>query len=98
MSSETVPFLDLVTAHRELREELLAVFTAALDTAGFVGGPMVQQFERDFAEFCKSRFCIGTARASISSISTNAPTPWIPRGCAPICRRRASATRGRATW
>src|SRR5262249_8670131 len=61
MSSETVPFLDLVTAHRELREELLAVFTAALDTAGFVGGPMVQQFERDFAEFCKSRFCIGTA-------------------------------------
>lgn len=61
MSTEQIPFLDLVTVHRELREELRSVFEAALDTAGFIGGPMVREFERDFAEFCEARFCIGMA-------------------------------------
>src|SRR2546422_7327612 len=61
MSTGEIPFLDLVTVHRELREELRSVFETALDTAGFVGGPVVQEFERDFAEFCESRFCVGMA-------------------------------------
>jgi dTDP-4-amino-4,6-dideoxygalactose transaminase len=59
MSRSGVPFLDLVTVHRELREELRSVVEAAFDTAGFIGGPMVQDFERDFAEFCETRFCVG---------------------------------------
>jgi dTDP-4-amino-4,6-dideoxygalactose transaminase len=50
----TVPFLDLVTPHVvELAEELVAVFTAALRTANFIGGPEVEHFEREFAEFCE---------------------------------------------
>jgi len=61
MPNADVPFLDLLTVHRDLHEELLSVFKAALDTAGFIGGPMVQEFERDFAEFCESRFCVGMA-------------------------------------
>src|SRR5947209_10595443 len=61
MSTGETPFLDLVTVHRELREELRSVFETALDTAGFVGGPAVQEFERDFAELCESRFCVGMA-------------------------------------
>src|SRR5256712_8221178 len=61
MSMREIPFLDLVTVHRELREELRSVFETALDTAGFVGGPVVQAFERDFAEFCESQFCVGMA-------------------------------------
>ncbi len=56
---ESIPFLDLVTTHRELAPELTEVFTRALDTAGFIGGPMVQQFEKDFAEFCGAKFCVG---------------------------------------
>src|SRR2546430_2176351 len=61
MSTNKIPFLDLVTVHRELREELLSVFETSFDTAGFIGGPVVQGFERDFAEFCDSRFCVGMA-------------------------------------
>ena len=61
MSGSAIPFLDLVTVHRELRSELHAVLDAALDTASFIGGPMVQEFERDFAEFSGSRFCVGMA-------------------------------------
>src|SRR5881409_227701 len=61
MSTGEIPLLDLVTVHRQLREELRSVFEAALDTAGFIGGPMVREFERDFAEFCESQFCVGMA-------------------------------------
>lgn len=59
MSRSRIPFLDLVTVHRELREELRSVLESALDTASFIGGSVVREFERDFAEFCESRFCVG---------------------------------------
>ena len=59
MSDETIPFLDLVTVHRELQDEFVEIFKAALNSAGFIGGPMVQGFEQDFAQFCESRFCVG---------------------------------------
>ena len=43
-----IPFVDLVTPHRDLQEELMNVFKATLATAGFIGGPMVEGFEGDF--------------------------------------------------
>ncbi len=48
-----VPFLDLVTPHRELERELVEVFRRSLRTAGFVGGAMVEEFETAFASFCE---------------------------------------------
>ena len=59
MKTDRIPFLDLATPHRELRDELRSVFETALDTSQFVGGGMVQAFEQDFAVFSKSPFCIG---------------------------------------
>ncbi len=58
-NTNQIPFLDLVTPHRELRQELVDVFEDALGSAGFIGGPVVEAFEREFATFCDSRFCIG---------------------------------------
>lgn len=54
-----VAFLDLVTPHVELEEELVTVFRTALRTAGFIGGPAVEGFEREFAAFCHTQHCIG---------------------------------------
>jgi dTDP-4-amino-4,6-dideoxygalactose transaminase len=54
-----VPFLDLVTPHQELEAELLEVVKKALSTAGFIGGPMVESFEREFAAFCDAKHCVG---------------------------------------
>lgn len=54
-----VPFLDLVGLHEELEKELVAVFRKTLKTAGFIGGPMLEEFERSFAEFCEAGFAIG---------------------------------------
>jgi dTDP-4-amino-4,6-dideoxygalactose transaminase len=47
-----IPFLDLVAPHIELEQELTGVFRRALVTAGFIGGPMVEDFESAFATFC----------------------------------------------
>jgi dTDP-4-amino-4,6-dideoxygalactose transaminase len=59
MSEMKVPFLDLITPHAEMAEELLAVYKQAMGTAGFIGGPMVQKFEEEFAGFCGVKYCVG---------------------------------------
>jgi dTDP-4-amino-4,6-dideoxygalactose transaminase len=58
-SNNGIPFLDLVTPHVELEEELVAMFRSVLRSAGFIGGPLVAGFEREFAEFCGAKECIG---------------------------------------
>jgi dTDP-4-amino-4,6-dideoxygalactose transaminase len=58
-SSVKIPFLDLVTPHQELEPELMAVVKKAFETAGFIGGPMVEEFERRFAAFCNAKYCVG---------------------------------------
>lgn len=57
-SIENIPFLDLVTPHVELEQELTGVFRRALYTAGFIGGPMVEEFEHSFAAFCDTNYSI----------------------------------------
>ncbi|HTM88935.1 MAG TPA: DegT/DnrJ/EryC1/StrS family aminotransferase [Terriglobales bacterium] len=56
-----IPFLDLVSPHRELHDEILAVVGQALSTAAFTNGPMLLQFESAFAEFCGTRHCVGVS-------------------------------------
>ncbi|MDE3108564.1 MAG: DegT/DnrJ/EryC1/StrS family aminotransferase [Acidobacteriota bacterium] len=56
-----VPFLDLIGLHEELENELVPVFRQALHTAGFIGGPMLEGFERDFAQFCETSECAGVS-------------------------------------
>lgn len=55
MSHSNIPFLDLVTPHVELEQELTKVFQQSLRTAGFIGGPMVENFEKAFAAFCETQ-------------------------------------------
>jgi dTDP-4-amino-4,6-dideoxygalactose transaminase len=50
--SQNIPFLDLVTPHVELEKELTAVFQQVIRSAGFIGGAMVENFEKEFAAFC----------------------------------------------
>ncbi len=56
--SQGIPFLDLVTPHLELEQELTEVFQKALRTAGFIGGSMVEDFEQAFAAFCQAESAV----------------------------------------
>jgi dTDP-4-amino-4,6-dideoxygalactose transaminase len=64
MTQHSIPFLDLVTPHRELEEELVAAFREALRSAAFIGGPQVEGFEREFAEYCGTKYCVGVANGT----------------------------------
>jgi dTDP-4-amino-4,6-dideoxygalactose transaminase len=57
----SVPFVDLLASHRELEARLVEIFRSTLQTGGFVGGPMVADFERAFADFCQCRDAVGVA-------------------------------------
>lgn len=59
-----IPFLDLVTPHLELEEELVAVFYSCIRNAHFIGGTMLEEFERDFAKFCEAKYCVGVANGT----------------------------------
>jgi dTDP-4-amino-4,6-dideoxygalactose transaminase len=58
VSVSNIPFLDLVTPHVELEQELTAVFQQALRTGSFIGGPMVESFEKEFAAFCHTEHAV----------------------------------------
>lgn len=53
-----VPFLDLIAPHQEIEEELVQVFRESLRSAAFIGGPQVQAFEEEYAQFCETKYCV----------------------------------------
>jgi len=65
-NTNSIPFLDLVTPHVEMEQELTAIFHKVLHTAGFIGGPLVEDFEKAFAAFC------GTSHSIAISSGTDA--------------------------
>jgi len=54
-----VPFVDLKAQHRALRGELERSFAEIMESAHFIGGPKVERFEEEFADFVGARYAIG---------------------------------------
>jgi dTDP-4-amino-4,6-dideoxygalactose transaminase len=63
-ASDAVPFLDLPAQHVPLKEELLQIVSRALDSADFIGGRMVADFEKEFAGFCGAAHAVGTSNGT----------------------------------
>jgi dTDP-4-amino-4,6-dideoxygalactose transaminase len=59
--STALPFLDLVTPHAELEAELMEVVRTALQSAAFIGGRSLQNFEEHFAAYAGSAECVGVS-------------------------------------
>jgi dTDP-4-amino-4,6-dideoxygalactose transaminase len=59
-----VPAADLRAQHVTLRDELIAAFERVLDSSGFVNGPEVAAFERDFAAYCEVAHALGVANGT----------------------------------
>ncbi len=58
---DTVPFLDLIAPHLELENELVGAFRKGLRSAAFVGGPVVERFEADYARFADTSHAIAVS-------------------------------------
>lgn len=59
-----VPLIDLSEQHAALRGEFQAAFKRVLATSGFIGGPEVEGFEREFATYCEVEHAIGVANGT----------------------------------
>ena len=54
-----VPFLDLKAPYLELQDEIDSAVSRVLASGWYIGGPEVEAFERDWAEYCQADFCVG---------------------------------------
>ncbi len=56
-----IPFLDLVSPHVELQDDLMDAIKGVVTSAMFIGGPVVEAFEREFAQFCDTKYSVGVS-------------------------------------
>lgn len=56
-----IPFLDLKKLNAQYRDELIEVCTRVIDSGWYILGKEVEQFEKEFAEYCGVKHCIGVA-------------------------------------
>jgi dTDP-4-amino-4,6-dideoxygalactose transaminase len=56
-----IPFLDLKAPYDELKQELDEAIGRVVSSGWFIGGPEVDKFEEEFAEYCGAVHCVGVA-------------------------------------
>ena len=61
-----VPFSDLAAQTAEIRSELDAAWTQLVDSGRFVGGSVVEDFEREWAAYCGTRWAVSVANGTDS--------------------------------
>lgn len=54
-----VPFLDLKAAYLELKDKLDDAYQRVMNSGWYILGEEVELFEREFAEYCGAKHCIG---------------------------------------
>lgn len=54
-----VPFASFEKMHREIRKEVLNKFEKVYDKNWFINGEEVENFEKEFAEYCGTKYAIG---------------------------------------
>jgi len=68
-----VPLLDLKAEYAGLREEVLPALDRVCQNSAFVLGEDVEAFEREFADFCGTRYCValssGTAALHVGLLA-----------------------------
>ena len=56
-----VPFVDLSRIHKDLKKDILDRIGSIIDRSAFVLGPEVEAFEKSFAEYCGTKYCVGVS-------------------------------------
>lgn len=56
-----IPFLDLRAINQQYRDSLISSVTRVIDSGWYVLGDELEAFERDFAAYCGTAYCVGVA-------------------------------------
>ena len=62
--AEHIPFLDLGSINSRLQDAFDVAWKTVLDHGGYIGGPEVERFEREFAAYCETDACVGVANGT----------------------------------
>lgn len=65
-----IPFLDLKGLNAQYREELIQAAIDVIDSGWYVQGQHVKAFEKEFADYCGTKHCIGVANGLDALILT----------------------------
>lgn len=57
----SVPFLDLKYINAKYKDEMLEAISNVMDSGWYIRGDHVSAFEKEFSEYCNSKYCIGVA-------------------------------------
>ncbi|WP_373031391.1 DegT/DnrJ/EryC1/StrS family aminotransferase [Sulfurovum sp.] len=58
---EKIPFLELTQTYQELQAEIDVVVQRVMNSGWYIQGEELEYFESEFAEYCDSKYCVGTA-------------------------------------
>ena len=56
-----IPFADFRPMHNEIREELDLAYERVMDKSVFIQGEECALFEKEFSEYCGTKYCVGVA-------------------------------------
>jgi dTDP-4-amino-4,6-dideoxygalactose transaminase len=59
-----VPFVDLKTQYKSIRQEIDKAIRMVINDSAFVGCKYVKKFEEEFAYFCKTKYCVGVGNGT----------------------------------
>jgi dTDP-4-amino-4,6-dideoxygalactose transaminase len=59
-----IPLVDLSRQYHEVRDEIEAGWSKVLDTAAFIMGVEVDEFEQRFAAYCGAGYCVGVGNGT----------------------------------
>ena len=74
-----VKFLDLTAQYQGIKDSIDAAIFDVIENAEFIGGRKVAEFETAFAEFCDSKFCVGTGNGT-DALEIALEAAELPRG------------------
>jgi dTDP-4-amino-4,6-dideoxygalactose transaminase len=57
--NKKIPCLDLKGQHQQIKKEIFEAFEKVYEQTAFSGGPFVEEFEKNFAGFCDTKYAIG---------------------------------------
>jgi dTDP-4-amino-4,6-dideoxygalactose transaminase len=57
--NKKIPCLDLKGQHQLIKKEIFEAFEKVYEQTAFSGGPFVEEFEKDFAVFCGTKYAVG---------------------------------------
>ncbi len=61
MKKMNVPFASFKPMHEELKEQLENAYRTVMERSYFIQGSECEAFEKEFAEYCESKYCVGVA-------------------------------------